>query len=203
MLSICSAESIHDDRSMTNTMMRRRARCHLYGHFLPFLALALTASLVSVSSKDVPASEVGPDSGSSQSVVNPDDSSVQSENQEVILPAGGAGAATKLKAEVYCDDVDLRRGIARLTWTPAASPGGEQRVDVTIYRRGLERGAFESSGPLSADKNSLVWDRVKGQAIHHWRVLTQHADGWAPSETGVFEGPPCVLDSTVPPATSK
>jgi len=173
-------------------MGRRQARCPLYGHFLFFLALTSTAGLVGASSEDAPASEFGPDSGSSQPAATADDKPGQSENSEVFLPVGGVGAATKLEAEVHCDEVDPRRGMVRLSWTPAATGGGEQRIDVTIYRRGLERGAFESSSLLSADKNSLVWDRIKGQAIHHWRVLTQHTEGWAPSDTGVFEGPPCI-----------
>lgn len=119
---------------------------------------------------------------------------VDAKTNAFILPPGGTGAATNLRVETYCDKVDPRKGIARLHWTVAEERGREQRVEVTIYRRGFEKDLFESSKPLPADQASLTWDQVKGQAIHHWRVLTRQAKGWVPSETSKFEGPPCVAD---------
>ena len=85
-----------------------------------------------------------------------------------ILPPGGRRAAANLQAEVRCDEVELRKGIVRLSWAVAANQGSEQRVAVTIYRDGFETGNYEISEPLSPYQSSLVWDRMKGQAIHLW-----------------------------------
>ena len=118
-----------------------------------------------------------------------------------ILPLGDPGAATNLQAEVECSVEEPRKGIAKLSWTVATSPGSAQRVDVTIFRGGFERGEFETTGPLPPSQSSLVWDRLSGQAIHFWRVLTLHADGWVPSETSSFEGPTCAADFVPAPTT--
>ena len=114
-----------------------------------------------------------------------------------ILPPGGPRAATNLQSEVDCEAPG--KAIARLNWTLATSPGSEQRVDVTIYS--FEGDEFESTGQLPPDQSSLVWERLRGQAIHDWRVLTLHADGWVPSETGSFEGPTCVGEDLEPTPT--
>lgn len=115
-----------------------------------------------------------------------------------ILPPGGPSAATNLQSIVECESPG--KAVARLSWTPAASPGATQRVDVTIYT--FEGDQFESSKLLPPDQDSLVWEQLKGQAIHDWRVLTLQADGWVPSEIAGFEGPTCVvevLDTPTPP----
>jgi hypothetical protein len=102
--------------------------------------------------------------------------------------------ATGLQGEVACSETELGQGIARLDWKTGKTPGSEQRVDVTIFRDGFERGDFESTEPLPPDQSSLVWEQLRGQAIHHWRVRTLHPDGWVPSETASFEGPTCVTN---------
>jgi hypothetical protein len=112
----------------------------------------------------------------------------------VILPPGGPGAATNLRVELDCDKVDLRKGIAKLSWTIAANPGREQRVQVTIFINGFAKNKFEISDSLPPNQRFIVWDQVKGQAIHRWRVLTLQAKGWIPSDTNMFEGPSCVAD---------
>jgi len=112
----------------------------------------------------------------------------------VKLPPGGPKAATNLVAKPDCDGVNPRKAIARLSWTPAIKPGQEQRVAVTIFRDGFERGKFDISKGLKPGETNLVWDEIRGQAIHFWRVLTLHPEGWVPSVTARFEGPPCVSD---------
>jgi hypothetical protein len=113
-----------------------------------------------------------------------------------ILPPGGPGAATKLQSEVDC--AEPGRAVARLSWTPASIPGSAQRVDVTIYSFDTK---YDSSMLLSADQTSLVWEPLRGQAIHDWRVLTLQVNGWVPSETASFEGPTCIVEiqETEPP----
>ena len=109
-----------------------------------------------------------------------------------LLPPGGLGAATGLQATVDCSQTEFRKGVARLNWTLASRRGSEQMIEVTIY--GFDGGAVERSGSLQPGQYSLVWDQLHGQAIHFWRVLTLHPDGWAPSETASFIGPLCVAD---------
>jgi hypothetical protein len=120
-----------------------------------------------------------------------------------VLPRSDQDAAGSLQAEMRCDELELRKGIARLSWTVAANQGAEQQVAVTIYRDGFETGNFEISDPLPPYQSSLVWDRVKGQAIHLWRVLTLQDEGWMPSVTERFEGISCVADFVLPPKSSK
>ena len=106
-----------------------------------------------------------------------------------ILEPGGPGAATNLLSEVECARPGL--AVAKLTWTPASDPGSAQRVDVTIYSFDTK---YDSSVLLPPDQASLVWDQLRGQAIHDWRVLTLQANGWVPSETAGFVGPTCLLE---------
>lgn len=124
-------------------------------------------------------------------------------DQILILPGRDQDAAGNLQAEMRCDEQQLRKAIARLSWTVAANQGSEQRVAVTIYRDGFETGNYEISEPLPPYQSSLVWDRLKGQAIHLWRVLTLQDEGWVPSVTERFEGMSCVADFVLPPKSSK
>src|SRR3990172_825696 len=50
-----------------------------------------------------------------------------------VLPPGGSSAATGLQASTSCSEAEPGKGIADLSWTPAASPGSEQRIQVTIF----------------------------------------------------------------------
>jgi hypothetical protein len=95
---------------------------------------------------------------------------------------------------VECSRTELRKGIAKLRWTVARHPGSAQRVEVTIYRDGFERGRFESSEPLPPDQSSLAWERLDPGIIHYARVLTRHGEEWVPSTTVSFQGPTCVAD---------
>lgn len=109
-----------------------------------------------------------------------------------VLVAGGQRAASNLESEVGCRDDAPGKGFADLKWTPAHQRGLEQKLQVTIYKEGFESGNFQVSEALTPDRASYRWSRPEGQAIHYWRVLTRHSDGWVPSETAKFEGPSCV-----------
>jgi hypothetical protein len=111
-----------------------------------------------------------------------------------ILTADGSRAATSLQASAECDPDEPWKGIATLNWTVARNPGSEQRVAVTIYRDGFEKGKFDVSEPLPSDHSLLVWDRLSPGIIHFWMVLTRQVDGWVPSEQSSFEGPICAVD---------
>lgn len=105
----------------------------------------------------------------------------------------GGETATGLRSSAECDPFDGRPDV-HLSWKPAGTRG-TQRVVATIYRDGIENGRFESSGPLAPDASTLEWVRVHGQAQHTWAVLTLREDGWTVSETDVFVGPGCAIDS--------
>jgi len=113
-----------------------------------------------------------------------------------VVAVGGPGAASALQSQPGCDDSHPGQALAKLTWTPADRQAQAQRVDVTIYPDGFDRGKFERSSLLSPDRDSLVWTELRGQAFHYWRVLSQQADGWVASETASFEGPTCISDCT-------
>ena len=112
-----------------------------------------------------------------------------------VLSPDGPRGASDLSARPDCVDGEAGRGVVRLSWRPAAEQGVEQRVIATIYRDGFERPAFEASGALDKGRVSFDLYRLHGQAIHFWKVLTRHADGWVPSEVARFEGPTCPVDS--------
>jgi hypothetical protein len=114
--------------------------------------------------------------------------------KELTMPAGGPGAATNLTANRYDDPAQPARALVKLQWTPASQKGSEQRIVVTIFSDGFQRGAFDVSNPLSSTQSSLVWDKLKGQAIHHWKVLTLQPSGWVLSQTATFEGPTVIRD---------
>src|SRR5688572_4989351 len=57
----------------------------------------------------------------------------------------GLAVATDLVAEAECSGTETRKAIAKLSWKVAKSPGSEQRVAITIFRDGFEKGTFEST----------------------------------------------------------
>jgi hypothetical protein len=105
-------------------------------------------------------------------------------------PPGGPGAATDLAATTEC--ASPGKEVANLSWTPAAVPGTSQQVEATIYS--FEQGQVDVSETLPPDQASLVFEELHGQAIHFWRVVTEHSDGPVPSETAKFRGPLCTVD---------
>lgn len=117
---------------------------------------------------------------------------------DVEALAGGMRAAAGLAAEVRCTQTNPRRAIATLRWTPAEEAGSEQRVLVTNAPDGFAKGEFEAGPPLPPDRAGLEWERVNGDAVHYWRVVTRHEDGWAASPTADFEGEICEADYQSP-----
>lgn len=102
--------------------------------------------------------------------------------------------ATELESETDCSDEDPQQGVVQFSWTPSATRGDAQRIDITTVRGGFERGQFTSLDEIGPELSSLRWEEVQGQAIHFWRVMTLHGDQWAASETAEFEGPTCIAD---------
>ncbi len=82
----------------------------------------------------------------------------------------------------------------QLQWMLATERGTAQRVDVTIFSEKFDDGRYQTSGTLPRDRSSLQWDRLAPGAVHFWRVLTLHRNGWVPSEVGRFTPGACIAD---------
>jgi hypothetical protein len=113
---------------------------------------------------------------------------------ETILSGGGARAASGLEAVAGCSETEPRTETLKLRWALADKPGSAQRIAITIYSELFDDGRYESSPLLLADQTSFDWDGVAPGAVHFWRVLTRHPDGWVPSETARFTPGACIGD---------
>jgi hypothetical protein len=54
-----------------------------------------------------------------------------------------------LQVVVYCSQERLRTGIARVSWQALPAEAEAQKLEVTIFKRGFELGAFSTFSPLS------------------------------------------------------
>jgi len=90
-------------------------------------------------------------------------------------------------------------------WTPGASTGTTQYLDLSTFNNGFTPATFISAGPLAAHANSLVWDGLQPSTTHYWRVNTLGGSGWHPSATGSFStglcGPGAPTPGPAPTAT--
>ena len=110
----------------------------------------------------------------------------------VLVKVDPGAGASKLAGQTECTGNYPRRGIAKLQWSIAQPRGTEQRVLVSIY--GFREGRFEATPPLPPDQTTYTWDRIHGQAVHSWIVLTRQENTWVASPQETFEGPGCVAD---------
>ena len=108
-----------------------------------------------------------------------------------ILSPGGAYAATDLVAKVQCSETHMGKAIAKLNWTVATAPGSQQRIDITMYWDGFERGNFETSGPHPPGQSFVELERLEPGINYYWRVLTLTPKGWVPSATARCKVPVC------------
>lgn len=159
----------------------------------------LSAAAVFVATRGSDDSAATSTSSSATSSIGPAPSTSTTSPEEAlghrpVLPTDGAQAATGLAGKAECRPAEAGRSFARLSWTPAASTGSEQRVAVTIYRDGFEHGTYRVGPALPPDRTTFDWEPLEGQAVHHWRVLTLQPDGWRPSSTAGFDGPTCPSD---------
>jgi len=113
------------------------------------------------------------------------------EGMPVKAVASGA-SASNLAAQAECTGTYPNRGVAKLKWSIAQPRGTEQRVLVSIY--GFREGRFEATPPLPPDQTEYTWDRIQGQSVHSWMVLTRRGNAWEASPQETFDGPGCVAD---------
>jgi hypothetical protein len=116
----------------------------------------------------------------------------------MILAPGGPGAASGLVAELACGSTDPSQELLNLRWQPASSPGAAQLVEMTIFSEKFDDGRYDASSTLSPDQSTVVWDRVAPGAVHFWRVLTLHDQGWIPSAVARFTPGACIADMMSP-----
>ena len=130
----------------------------------------------------------GAEEGSVRSMVLPTSDGIP------ILPANrDAPAATALTSNPECDALTPGRTATTLAWQPAEG-GGEQRVDLTVFFRGFEEGAFVATPTLQSGQSAYrLFDPDPG-AQYEWRVLTRYEGGWVTSETTTFRGAVCIVD---------
>jgi hypothetical protein len=80
------------------------------------------------------------------------------------------------------------RASVTFTWRPV--PGSSQQwIDLSTQDNGFAAGTFISEGPFNGSTTSYVWDGIRAGQRHFWRVNSNTAEGWQPSDTGSFT--PC------------
>lgn len=90
-----------------------------------------------------------------------------------------------------CSSVTSGAVRAEFSWTPAASSGAVQWLDLSLSDNGFAPGTFISAGPLAAGSGFYLWDGLQPGKTHYWRVNTLLPSGWAPSQTGSFTTSVC------------
>ncbi len=116
----------------------------------------------------------------------------------VIPPEPSADGARDLAATVECSQEPPRQAVAHLQWSPAPTPGSEQRVVVSLFRDGFSTGDYALSDALAPGQSGLDWTQVQGDALHFWKVLTLREGQWLASETALFQGLSCPTDYQPP-----
>lgn len=126
----------------------------------------------------------------------------QSEQETLWAPAAdGVEAPTDLSHEVRCSAEVFRTADVDLRWHPvAAAEGGEQRVDLSKFRDGFEKGRFETSGALEASRDGARLTAPEPGVHYYWRVVRQTEAGWVSSPTARFEVPVCPWDEPADPS---
>ena len=75
-------------------------------------------------------------------------------------------------AATFCTDSVPRRGLARLVWRTDAHLRGSQRLDVTVYKSGFDRGVYATLWPLEKGQTSQdVQARLPARPDKHILVL--------------------------------
>lgn len=127
------------------------------------------------------------------------DEARDSDRRQPILAPGSADAPRALRVSADCSDTKRGTNVAEFTWS---TPGGDiraQRVDISMFRDGLQTDRFETLGRVPAAQARLVWDGGRAGVNYYWRVAALTPQGWLPSETARYEAPICPVDFVEPP----
>jgi hypothetical protein len=128
------------------------------------------------------------------------DEARDSDQRQPILTPGSPQAPNALRVSADCSDVKRGAGVAVFTWSHPAEDVRAQRVDISMFRDGLQSDRFETLGRVPAAQDRLVWDGARGGVNYYWRVMALTAQGWVPSATARYEAPICPVDFVEPPS---
>lgn len=115
-----------------------------------------------------------------------------------LLPPGTAGGAEQLGFSSRCSETRRRTAVIALRWQ-AGEEVADQRVDLTKFRDGFEKGRYETSGRLPRHQRSAGLEGPEPGIRYYWRVLTETPAGWVPSTVERFEVPVCPWDEPSQP----
>lgn len=130
-------------------------------------------------------------------------------------------AVMQASSEVWCSEVFLGSGIARLSWTSANKAAtaddlaGDLRVEITIYPGGFDNEKFASyeaksairragespakalvdAPPLDKRSSYVVIRDLQPGVMYRWRLAGKSDTAAVASEALEFRGPICPVDS--------
>jgi len=136
-----------------------------------------------------------------------------------VLRDAGASSAIVVKVEPRCAEPPTRTPQVKIFWsidTTTAQKSSrvgdlrdstEFRIDVSMFRGGIEDGRFESHHSTAAERPAgeksvgvtspagfVVVPGLRAAVYHSARVLVRTPDGWVASETVEFLTPICPVD---------
>ena len=107
------------------------------------------------------------------------------------IPSASATAGAGLNQPTVC--CAGSRASVTFTWRPL--PGSsEQWLDLSTADNGFAGGTFISQGPFNGSQTSFEWDAIRAGTRHYWRVNSNTAEGWVPSDTASFL--PCATSAS-------
>jgi hypothetical protein len=65
-------------------------------------------------------------------------------------------SAGDLNVETFCSLTKIRTGVARLSWEVKPAVVGKQRIDVTVFKQGFEKGLYGTISPIEPDVELLA-----------------------------------------------
>jgi hypothetical protein len=116
-----------------------------------------------------------------------------------ILQQQKSAFVDRLEAVARCSATRLGEGIGRFSWHVVEPIGSKYRVDISMFRSGLDDGRFETIGVVPPEQTFIEWRAPRAGVNYKWRVLALTPKGWLPSQTARFIGPVCPVDYTEEP----
>jgi hypothetical protein len=103
-------------------------------------------------------------------------------------------AFTAMEAVSRCSTTALRGIDVTLRWDVKRTEVTANRIDITEFRDGFDKGRYLTSGDRPIDEREIVFTDARPGLYYYWRVLTRTSEGWVVSGTGRFDAPVCPAD---------